>query len=46
MERKVTICRLCGQETRRFGDHLTAVHKLRDFKKEKVGRKITLFFGV
>jgi len=36
MERKVQICHLCGVEMKRFAEHISTAHKIRDYKKEKV----------
>jgi len=35
MDRKFTVCHVCGVETKRLADHLMAAHKLCS-KKEKV----------
>jgi len=35
-DRKSVICHVCGIETKKFGDHLAAAHKLKDHKTEKV----------
>jgi len=36
MERKISICHVCGAEVKRFADHMAGVHKRLDYKKEKV----------
>ena len=36
MDRKVTICHICGAETKRFSDHLASAHHFLDHKNEKV----------
>ena len=36
MDRKVTICHICGAETKRFSDHLVSAHQILDHKNEKV----------
>ena len=36
MERKTTICHVCGIRIKRFAEHLATAHRITDHKKEKV----------
>jgi len=36
MERKTTVCHVCGVKTKRFAEHIASAHRIIDYKKEKV----------
>ena len=36
MNRRVTVCHICGLEIKRFSDHIAAAHNRLNYRKEKV----------